>query len=696
MSMLAAGMASLRSAERQRMELRKWPSCSSTVEPMSMPEAEMRGLHFMKRQGKEARSWSSCLFAAEPMSMLLAVAIAKLHYAKRHGKEARKWPSCLVDGGANVDAAARGGITPLHEATWRAGKTEVAKLLIDSGANVDAAGESGWAPLHGAGRLGGPEVAKLLIDSGALVDLPSDDGRAALSIAHEDGKENVKEILRQNGAAIEWMTKKMSQAEIERFRKLSLDTMQAYVAVVNGACRLSSKLIIKAAANRKLASLKEMWMAHNSLLLAKRCGIAIEEEENPDYWHAKLRKDLCKRCAHSKELAASILEDAKESGLIDRAHKLAAGMGIDLQSDWVNALHQLGPMARDVYDRLLHIEHELEREARARGEAEQRAASKMHQIEHGLKLETRARRSVENALMKLHAGMTTLQKDMKSDQRRRKHLNFVRLGLSLIPVAGGCLSGGIETAGEVIAGALSSAKDVGDLILATYDAAEGVMPSHCGIDACSPKTLKAALPTSGIKRLPKETQKLLDDCVESTFGDLDKLRRELDEALRMTDGESVAMISAESQSNASEVSTDMAGQTLSKIEVEAKNDARDEATIDNGVNGREASQKASDGKISNSEKKELFAEALAQDLAAYICEARKGVGAEGIMQLICENAERKRINRKALLSKRAISAEKLTMMLLEGAAPSEAFESMSDGRIIITIEYILCAREELE
>ena len=70
--------------------------------------------------------------------------------------------------GADVNAEARNGETPLHRSAWN-GHVEIARALIEGGADVNAMEDGDQTPLHICAEKGHPEVARALIEAGADV-----------------------------------------------------------------------------------------------------------------------------------------------------------------------------------------------------------------------------------------------------------------------------------------------------------------------------------------------------------------------------------------------------------------------------------------------------------------------------------------------------------------------------------------------
>lgn len=89
----------------------------------------------------------------------------------------------LISRGANVNAAAQGGITALVLAASREG--EYVQRLIQLGTNTNVRSLAGQTPLTVAIRNGRIENVKLLIAAGASVNIPGENGTAPLKLAKE-------------------------------------------------------------------------------------------------------------------------------------------------------------------------------------------------------------------------------------------------------------------------------------------------------------------------------------------------------------------------------------------------------------------------------------------------------------------------------------------------------------------------------
>ena len=80
----------------------------------------------------------------------------------------------LRDAGANLDAANRDGMTPLHYAAG-GGDAKIVSLLVEFGVNVDAEAEYHGTPLHLAAKSSSPignatACVEVLLDAGASVN----------------------------------------------------------------------------------------------------------------------------------------------------------------------------------------------------------------------------------------------------------------------------------------------------------------------------------------------------------------------------------------------------------------------------------------------------------------------------------------------------------------------------------------------
>lgn len=84
-----------------------------------------------------------------------------LHLAAQHGALGRL--SALIEAGADVNARANGGKTPLHYAA----NPTVIDALIKAGADVNALDNSGATPLHYASSNGSSANVNALLDAGA-------------------------------------------------------------------------------------------------------------------------------------------------------------------------------------------------------------------------------------------------------------------------------------------------------------------------------------------------------------------------------------------------------------------------------------------------------------------------------------------------------------------------------------------------
>jgi len=111
----------------------------------------------------------------------------------------------VLSGGAEVDAASRGGSTALHFAA-RAGGDNVSRRLVDAGAALNARDEQGRTPLHVAAEAGNLEAVMLLSRAGAILDLRDKEGRTARDMASAAGY----------GGVFRWLTNAEAESEQRR------------------------------------------------------------------------------------------------------------------------------------------------------------------------------------------------------------------------------------------------------------------------------------------------------------------------------------------------------------------------------------------------------------------------------------------------------------------------------------------------
>lgn len=83
----------------------------------------------------------------------------------------------LLEGGANPDARADRGETPLHQAARGGSDSTVLAALLAAGADVNARDDEGGTPLHAAARNRGPATISALLAAGA--DPEARDGRGS-------------------------------------------------------------------------------------------------------------------------------------------------------------------------------------------------------------------------------------------------------------------------------------------------------------------------------------------------------------------------------------------------------------------------------------------------------------------------------------------------------------------------------------
>lgn len=91
-----------------------------------------------------------------------------LHLAARRGHE--EVLVLLLEYGAEINAKATQGHTPLLSAVHFEGNTSVVQTLLNHGADVNTADNNGWTPLFSAVFDDHRDIARLLVESGARVE----------------------------------------------------------------------------------------------------------------------------------------------------------------------------------------------------------------------------------------------------------------------------------------------------------------------------------------------------------------------------------------------------------------------------------------------------------------------------------------------------------------------------------------------
>lgn len=113
-----------------------------------------------------------------------------LHYGVGHTEIVRT----LLATGAEVDARARNGATPLMSAI-AAGNQESPFLLLQAGADPNAKLWNGHTVLMGAAWNGRCGVVRALLEAGADIGASDEKDRTALDIALERGHQDIAELL---------------------------------------------------------------------------------------------------------------------------------------------------------------------------------------------------------------------------------------------------------------------------------------------------------------------------------------------------------------------------------------------------------------------------------------------------------------------------------------------------------------------
>jgi uncharacterized protein len=104
-----------------------------------------------------------------------------------------------LERGADIDAAAPDGTTPLHWAVYN-NNIDLVERLIAAGADVAVKNRYGSTPMTEAAVVGNAAVIAALVDAGADVESPGADGQTALMVVARGGNVDAARLLLERGA----------------------------------------------------------------------------------------------------------------------------------------------------------------------------------------------------------------------------------------------------------------------------------------------------------------------------------------------------------------------------------------------------------------------------------------------------------------------------------------------------------------
>jgi len=115
------------------------------------------------------------------------------------GENDRAAALALLEQGADANAAAPDGTTPLHWAVYH-GDADLVARLIAAGADVGVANEYGSTPMMEAAVRGNAAVIELLLEAGADVESRNADGQTALMVVARTDRVEAARVLLERGA----------------------------------------------------------------------------------------------------------------------------------------------------------------------------------------------------------------------------------------------------------------------------------------------------------------------------------------------------------------------------------------------------------------------------------------------------------------------------------------------------------------
>ena len=180
----------------------------------TLGEADREGLVAILKSGDDDRTDTvrALLAGGANVDARAKDGFTPLHFAAGSGDVAAI--RALLAGGANVDARAKDRSTPLHGAVlWAALSGDIAAIraLLASGADVSARKDGAATPLHGAALSGDVAAIRALLAGGADVNARGEDGftplhaaamkKLILAALEADAKGSRDELLKMMGTA---------------------------------------------------------------------------------------------------------------------------------------------------------------------------------------------------------------------------------------------------------------------------------------------------------------------------------------------------------------------------------------------------------------------------------------------------------------------------------------------------------------
>jgi uncharacterized protein len=103
----------------------------------------------------------------------------------------------LLEHGAHIHQVSHNPLRnqALHACIALGNSVEVARLLVESGADVNATAAGGYTPLHLAASNGNREMVELLLEAGANRAVPCDQGKTPADYARERGHADMVAVL---------------------------------------------------------------------------------------------------------------------------------------------------------------------------------------------------------------------------------------------------------------------------------------------------------------------------------------------------------------------------------------------------------------------------------------------------------------------------------------------------------------------